>query len=220
MKKNMKRVLALALLVCLAEVLASSAKATTITAGSTGSADVFTTSFGGTTTVGDTGVNPWSALTFSGVDRTVVLSDPANVFCAGCLDFVFAVSNNSTSADSIQRISDTSFAGYSTDVGYTTGIATGCATNAIPDTVDRSLNAQVVGFNYIQPHGVGQGQCTVALEIETNATAFGHGSLQVIDGSVASVDSFAPVPEPGTLVLFGSGLISLAGLVGRKIVRA
>ena len=41
---------------------------------------------------------------------TQVISDPANVFCSGCLDFVYTVANSSSSHDPIGRITASSIA--------------------------------------------------------------------------------------------------------------
>jgi LPXTG-motif cell wall-anchored protein len=57
------------------------------------------------------------------------------------------------------------------------------------------------------------------LEIETDATLFVQGSLQIIDSSVASVEAFAPasVPEASSisLTLLGGALLGI-GLIGRR----
>ena len=48
-------------------------------------------------------------------------------------------------------------------------------------------------------------------------TIFVHKGTLANGGTVASGDTFVVVPEPGTLSLFGTGLIGLAGLVRRKL---
>ncbi len=43
---------------------------------------------------------------------------------------------------------------------------------------------------------------------------------QSCGGTAQEYIGYSPVPEPGSLVLFGTGLISLAGVVRRKILKA
>src|SRR5882757_9862949 len=43
--------------------------------------------------------------------NTAVYSDPTNVFCAGCYDFVYQISNASTSRDSVGRVTGINFTG-------------------------------------------------------------------------------------------------------------
>jgi hypothetical protein len=115
-------------------------------------------------------------------------------------------------------LSSGSFVGFSTDVGV--DIAT---VGVTPVTVDRSPSGGTIGFNFafdtLRP-----GTTTQRLVIETNAREFSVGSLNLIDGGVITVAAFAPtgqpvppaqIPEPTTLMLIGSGLVSL-GIVVRR----
>jgi hypothetical protein len=157
--------------------------------------------------------------TIHGTYAESVVTDPHNVFCSGCLDFIFFVTNDSNSLDNIARITHAPFVNgvtpFMTDVGYATG--TGSTFGTLPTTVDR-LSADTVGFSFST--GVAPGSNTQTLEIQTNATGFMPGHLQISDGSVATVNAFAPtgtavVPLPAALWLLLSSVAAL-GLLARK----
>ena len=174
----------------------------------------------------DTGVQPFTGTnslgqtTISGDYRAAVYADPANTFCAGCLDFFVWVTSNSTSTDAIERITDAAFGALETNVGYSVGPGS-VAGGIDPSTVDRSSDGNVIGFNFSEPVGVPPGSSIQVLEIETDATTFVAGTLQIIDSSVASVPAFAPggtVPEAGSmsLTLLGGALLAIGYLRSRR----
>jgi hypothetical protein len=77
----------------------------------------------------------------TGTYQAAVYSDPDNTFGASDLDFVYQVSNDAGSTDSIGRLTAISFLGYQTDVGYTaTGSALGAGFvdgSVAPELADR-----------------------------------------------------------------------------------
>jgi hypothetical protein len=61
------------------------------------------------------------------------------------------------------------------------------------------------------------GQTSTVLIIETDATNFKAGDLNIIDGGVSTVAAYEPtapssVPEPNFSLLLSLGLLALAGI--------
>lgn len=70
-----------------------------------------------------------------------------------------------------------------------------------------------VNFGGVAPLNGGY-QLTLVLQ---NTVAGGDGSVAWADGGITGLSYGSTTPEPGTLLLFGSGLAGLAGLVRRKL---
>jgi PEP-CTERM motif len=165
--------------------------------------------FGGTLVIGATSANY----------QMHVYSDPSNPFCSGCLDFVYFIDNqnNSTMAD----FTVANFGANPVDVGY---FSTNFGT-VVPQTIsfDTSGNITFAFGNALAAHDV-----TENLVVVTSAATFADGSVEGIDanGATGFGTSFEPtpvvtlgsVPEPSTLLLFGSGIVGLAGAAKRKFL--
>ena len=164
-----------------------------------------------------TGLDAFNNTVFTGDLREQVFTDTVT----GNLDFLYMVASTG-GPDSIARLTTTSYAGFTTDVGYSSAPATdllalGDTPTTAPDFITSGGGGSNISFNFsLRP-----GQETFLLVVKTNATAWGTGSSQLIDGGVATMSTLAPTPEPalgGLLLggLFGAGLFVTRRLRARQ----
>lgn len=155
-----------------------------------------------------TGPVPFFSATFSGtLTSSVISGDTSNPF--GGLTFTYLLQSDPGSPNAIGRLTVNDFAGFLTDMSFQTPPA-----GLQPTLNDRSNGVgDVIGFSFIgAPIGPGvlrPGASSALLVVQTDAPAWRQTNASVIDGSVASVPSLAPIPEPASLalLLLGAGTL-------------
>lgn len=152
--------------------------------------------------------SPFVTPTFSGtVVTTVISGDLSNPY--GGLTFIYRVANDLGSIHPISRTTMNGYAGWLTDASYESP-----ATGVAPALINRPT-ADFVGFTYFDaPLGSGlvtPGTNSAVMVIQTNAPAYRVNYVSVIDGYVATVPSFSPIPEPATLTM-----LALAGILAAR----
>lgn len=160
----------------------------------------------------------------------------------GTLDFFyqFQITGISPSSHTNQLIAS-GFTGFTTKAGYVCSSSTGntCSSSSAlnlpgfpspfssppkydaPNGVFRSTNGSDITFRYIlgTPNVPMLGMDTYILEIDTNATSWTTSTIQLVNSGTATVQGFAPSPEPGAIVLFGTVLVLGAVVLRRKAAR-
>lgn len=155
-----------------------------------------------------TQLNAFSFTTGGGITHGAIKTE---VFrdTGGTLNFYYIVFNAPDSATSVMREMDLNFSGWATSVAFRSdgsnvpGFVDG---NIPPLLADRDASGSTVGFTF---GGVPPNQRSRLVVVSTNAFNFAAGSM-VIDSS-GPLATFQPaVPEPGSFVLLGAGLLALA----------
>jgi hypothetical protein len=139
----------------------------------------------------------------------------------GAYDFLYQIKNDSSSFDTLDRLSNTSFKGFTTNVFYlnsTTNLPSGfVAGTAAPSDATRSNGkGSTVGFDF----SLDPGQTSRVLVIQvTDAGGFKAGTSNLSNSVAHQFSTFAPTPEPASLVLLGGCFVGLAGACGWRRFR-
>jgi hypothetical protein len=177
-----------------------------------------------TTMIADTGMQTLTSASITGKNlfnasfRSIIYQHATG----GTLDFYyqFKVNSHTGPLGLVDFMAATDFSGYTTNVGTLAAALPGFVTGtASPATI-----AQPVGglLDFIfNPGGasVTPGMTTLTMVVATDATNYTIGDALLQDGSQADYAAFSPtaaaVPEPASIVLFGS-VLGLSALIARR----
>ncbi len=139
------------------------------------------------------GIDGLNNVTFTGTLDAAVWKE-----AGGNLSFLYRVHNSANSQHAITTLGNSNFGLGIVDADF--DLSPGTA----PTYVDRDLNGSTVYFHFVaQPLGLGAvapGASSKWCYIRTSATSYTIGSTSIIDGGVATVQTYAPVPEPASLI--------------------
>ncbi len=209
----MKNLGKLALLGAALAVSASSAFATSISAGMQNVAigSISSTSYTTGTLVGtSSGTFVAPGIDYVATYTESVYKGGTGATCPSCLDFAFTVTD--VSGSSLESTSIFNFAGFTSNVFYVGG------TGPAITTANDNLSGTTIQFLLTN---LAPGQSSSFVDF-TNALSFTTGNISSQNGIAGNSPDLAPAntPEPNSLMLLGTGLVSAAGMMFRRRVAA
>jgi hypothetical protein len=140
----------------------------------------------------------------------------------GYLSFYYQIQLTGPKGGAIDTLEASDFTGWNTNVGVNTPYAVfaGNKGTVQPTSINVTPDGSAVNFEFGNTFTDKSGAVTsVTLVVNTNSFSYQAGSSGLIDTGVATVNSFAPGPEPGSMALFGSVLAIGALVARRRLVR-
>jgi hypothetical protein len=207
MQLSRRSIAAVAVLLAVTMITASSALAALLPPGGSVVPTV-TGSPTGATQLATTGAVNFTSLVdpaaYSGTLTTRVFNnDAGNPFGLNRLTFVFQLANNATSRDAIERFVANNYTGFQVDAAQNPA-----GGGRAPSTADRQPTGVSVGFDYTNTLPISPGTSSTLLVLHTDATQFVPVTNTIANTFPALVASFGPVvPEPASI-----SAIAVAGL--------
>jgi hypothetical protein len=143
-----------------------------------------------------------------------VIKGGTDSLCATCISFEVTLTD--VSGVALSSVTFASVLGYTVDVEDVPGASTG------PTITSASENAGGSSIAFTLPDLTSaSGVNTETFLVETNANNFMNANLGVSDDATGNILDLGPLssasaPEPNSLVLLGTGLVSAAGMLARR----
>ncbi|MFW5697905.1 MAG: PEP-CTERM sorting domain-containing protein [Fimbriimonadaceae bacterium] len=134
------------------------------------------------------------------------------------LIFAWILANDETSINAIRRITVNDWMGWSAAVAqHEDAGLVGTSPKSVLEA-DRSVDGDVIGFDFprTQDGLLSAGTNSTVFWALSDATDYKESFASVIDGTVANVGTYAPVPEPASMLALATGL---GALVARRRAR-
>ena len=176
------------------------------------------------TVIADTGVQSYAITLKNNIKESGNFEEQViKAAGTGYLSFYYQFSLTGPKGGQVDTLEASDFTGWLTDVGTNKkdAVFTGNNGTGSPSSINVTPDGTTVNFEFGNSFTLKNSNplTSVSLVVNTNAFSYQAGSVGLIDSGVATLNGFAPGPEPGTMMLFGSVLVVGAFLARRRLVR-